>query len=216
MCTIEGAPGGTSGGSGSLVVDCSMAQIPQDVAQGFAQSPPPQRKYSIVRLVVMSSELPGLDDHSFGNVSFTHVHVKYNHGLGRVSEDALGASRGTLRVLDLRNNNLTAFPLSATLRVFKKLQFLSLDDNEVRDVPASVSGLGSLVHLSASNNLLQELHPSALTSMPALRFLDLHSNRLTYLPPQLAYLTALRSLILWGNPIASLPHGKSLFRERER
>lgn len=195
-------------GSGLLLVDCSMAQASQAVVQGFATAPPPppSRKDSIVRLVIMSSELPGLYDDSFGNVSFTHVHVKYNHGLGLVEEHAFQASRTSLRVLDLRNNNFTTFPLP-DLKSFKQLQFLSVDDNDVSVVPGRVSSLASLVHLSASNNRLHILEPSALTSLPSLQFLDLHSNRLAYLPVQLAFLPALRSLVLWGNPITTLPQG---------
>ncbi|XP_045597696.2 leucine-rich repeat-containing G-protein coupled receptor 6 [Procambarus clarkii] len=191
-----------------LLVDCSMAQATADVVQSFASSPPPSlaNKNATVRLVVMSSELPGLDDDSFGNVSFTHVHIKYNHGLDHVAPDAFSASRSTLRVLDLRNNNLTTFPL-ANLRSFEQLQFLSVDDNGVSEVPDRVSELASLVHLSASNNRLHTLHPSALTSLPLLQFLDLHSNHLDYLPHQLAFLPALRSLIVWGNPITTLSPG---------
>ncbi|XP_071529448.1 oplophorus-luciferin 2-monooxygenase non-catalytic subunit-like [Panulirus ornatus] len=198
VCVMEG--------SGVLLVDCSMVQASQAVVQGFVAAPPspPPRKDSIIRLVIMSSELPGLYDDSFGNVSFTHVHVKYNHGLGHVAEHAFRASRMSLRVLDLRNNNFTIFPLP-NLKSFSQLQFLSVDDNGMSVMPGSVSGLASLVHLSASNNRIHILEPSALTSLPSLQFLDLHSNRLAYLPVQLAFLPALRSLVLWGNPITTLP-----------
>ncbi|KAK7085496.1 hypothetical protein SK128_025254, partial [Halocaridina rubra] len=198
VCVIES--------SGATLVDCSMALDPKTVVQGFASAPPPppQVKNSIVRLVVMSSELPALDDDSFGNVSFTHVHVKYNHGLGRVSADALRASRSSLKVLDLKNNNLTTFT-QVSLKSFQELQFLSVDDNAISVVPDRVSGLASLVHLSASNNRLSSLEPLAFTSMPNLQFLDLHSNNLTSIPDQLALLPALRSLVLWGNPITTIP-----------
>ncbi|XP_037772647.1 leucine-rich repeat-containing G-protein coupled receptor 4-like [Penaeus monodon] len=162
---------------------------------------------AVVRLVVMSSELPALEDDSFGNVSFTHAHVKYNHALARVSPHALRSSLATLRVLDLRNNNLTAFPLAEQLGAFRRLQYLSVDDNGVEVVPEGVSGLEQLLHLSLANNRVESLHPRALTSLPSLLHLDLHSNRLLALPPQLSALPALRSLLLWDNAFATLPAG---------
>lgn len=196
--------------NGVMLVDCSMAQDPNNLVHGFAVAPPPppppSNKEIVVRLVVMSSELPALKDDSFGNVSFTHVHVKYNHGLGHVSENAFRSSRPSLSVLDVRNNNLTHFPLS-NLNDFQQLQFLSVDDNGIDQVPNGVSRLASLVHLSASNNRISSLEPMAFTSMPNLQFLDLHSNRLTSLPDQLGLLPALRSLVLWGNPITTVPQG---------
>nr|XP_053627054.1 oplophorus-luciferin 2-monooxygenase non-catalytic subunit-like [Cherax quadricarinatus] len=193
---------------GQLLVDCSMAQTSADVASSFTSPPPMLADYknATVRLVLMSSELLGLDDHSFNNLSFTHIHVKYNHALARLAEKAFWSSRATLRVLDLRNNNITMFPL-INLKVFQQLQFISLDDNGLSEVPAGVSELPAVLHLSISNNRLHTLHQFALTSLPSLQFLDLHSNRLEYLPPQLALLSALRSLMLWGNPITTLPQG---------
>nr|XP_027216190.1 leucine-rich repeat-containing G-protein coupled receptor 5A-like [Penaeus vannamei] len=187
------------------------------VLVGFRASPPPPAPRrattaaaagdTVVRLVVMSSELPALEDDSFGNVSFTHAHVKYNHALARVSPHALRSSHATLRVLDLRNNNLTAFPLAEQLAAFRRLQYLSVDDNGVEAVPEGVSGLEQLLHLSLANNRVESLHPRALTSLPSLLHLDLHSNRLLALPPQLSALPALRSLLLWDNPFTTLPAG---------
>lgn len=203
----------------AVVVDCSMALEPRAVVQGFRASPPPPAAPpgdggggggdAVVRLVVMSSELPALEDDSFGNVSFTHAHVKYNHALARVSPHALRSSLATLRVLDLRNNNLTAFPLAEQLGAFRRLQYLSVDDNGVEVVPEGVSGLEQLLHLSLANNRVESLHPRALTSLPSLLHLDLHSNRLLALPPQLSALPALRSLLLWDNAFATLPAGEA-------
>lgn len=212
VCVAEGA-------GAEVLVDCSMALEPRAVVQGFRASPPPPADApgdgdgsggdAIVRLVVMSSELPALEDDSFGNVSFTHAHVKYNHALAVVSPLALRSSHATLRVLDLRNNNLTAFPLAEQLSAFRSLQYLSVDDNGVAAVPEGVSGLEQLLHLSLANNRVESLHPRALTSLPSLLHLDLHSNRLLALPPQLSALPALRSLLLWDNPFATLPSGET-------
>lgn len=213
VCVADGAGAG-------VVVDCSMALEPRAVVQGFRASPPPPAAPpgedsgggggdAVVRLVVMSSELPALEDDSFGNVSFTHAHVKYNHALARVSPHALRSSHATLRVLDLRNNNLTAFPLAEQLAAFRRLQYLSVDDNGVEAVPEGVSGLEQLLHLSLANNRVESLHPRALTSLPSLLHLDLHSNRLLALPPQLSALPALRSLLLWDNPFTTLPAGEA-------
>ncbi|ROT73898.1 hypothetical protein C7M84_007623 [Penaeus vannamei] len=93
------------------------------------------------------------------------------------------------------------------LAAFRRLQYLSVDDNGVEAVPEGVSGLEQLLHLSLANNRVESLHPRALTSLPSLLHLDLHSNRLLALPPQLSALPALRSLLLWDNPFTTLPAG---------
>ncbi|CAL4171624.1 unnamed protein product, partial [Meganyctiphanes norvegica] len=188
-----------------LLVDCSMALAPETIYQGFAAAPPlVPPPGAITRLVIMSSELTYMQEDSFANVSFSHIHIKYNHALASLTPDALRSSESSLRVLDLRNNNLTEVVLP--LAAFKELQFLSLEANGLHEA-AAVALMPSLLHLSLANNILHHMPSHALTGLPELQFLDLHSNRLQVVPPQIANLHNLRSLLLAGNPITTLHAG---------
>lgn len=185
---------------GLLLVDCSRAESTvileeEEILLPASTSPP-----SEVRLVIMGSELTAL--HSLGNTSITRIHFKYNPGLSHISSAALLPSTSTLLVLDLRNNNLTS-PLNID-GSFERLQFLSLDDNALDTIPQWVSNTPSLVHLSLANNVINHLAVAALTTLPRLQFLNLHKNRLAS-PPANMRLPMLRSLVLQGNPITSLP-----------
>ncbi|XP_076035622.1 uncharacterized protein LOC143021784 [Oratosquilla oratoria] len=194
-----------------LIMDCSMVESHSNLTQAFegitwASIVPLGVNISKAQLVLQSSEITRLPPDAFGGVAFHSVHAKYNHALGPLEEGVLRASYNTLRVLDLRNNNMTSFALS-DLRSFEGLEFMSLDDNKVLLLPAWVSGLPRLVHLSLANNIIAALHPEALKGMPALQFLDLHSNRLASVPKAIGDLPNLRSLLLWGNPITTLEPG---------
>lgn len=205
-----------SGGQNLLLVDCSRAETPNILTHGLEDHLELSDRSSFknirnsstsmqeVRLVIMGSELTAL--HSLGNTSITRAHFKYNPGLSYIADDALRPSTSTLIVLDLRNNNLSS-PMDMNIQ-FERLQFLSLDDNDLETIPKWVSGTSSLVHLSLANNLIRGVTESALRGLHNLQFLNLHKNLLTS-PPAHLQLPMLRSLVLQGNPITHVPQGNN-------
>ncbi|KIY99055.1 Leucine-rich repeat-containing protein 57 [Monoraphidium neglectum] len=103
------------------------------------------------------------------------------------------------------NNQLTSLPPEiGSLTALKTLQ---LDGNQISDLPpgAALSGLRRLETLSLSNNRLRAL-PASLGALGALRALGCANNRLESLPPELGGSSALESLDVSGNPgLARLP-----------
>ena len=189
-----------------LIVDCSRAGIEPDLFELLRNHKFPVPEGGEVRVVIMSSELVFLNNGIFSTLGLTQMHVKYNHGLSIISRSVFNASSSSLRVLDLRNNNLTHFPLG-TLNGLENLEFLSLDDNKISLIPEWMSNVTSLIHLSLANNKIASISEGGLTKLENLRFLDLHNNELRTLPAPLSHLSNLRTLIIWGNPIISLPSG---------
>ncbi len=110
-----------------------------------------------------------------------------------------------LRVLDLRNNKLLAFPVG--LANMEQLLALRLDNNEIRLIPPTISALTKLEKLTLSNNLISALEPN-VGRLPILKSLALDNNRLEDWPESIcAGLPVLRLLHLQGNPsIPGIPY----------
>ncbi|KAM9699234.1 uncharacterized protein ACNS7B_003529, partial [Menidia menidia] len=84
------------------------------------------------------------------------------------------------------------------------LQVLSLADNQLTSLPASLSSLTRLRKLNLSHNLIAHV-PGCVYSMRALVFLDLAYNRLENLAENIQSLLELKILIVEGNNLHSLP-----------
>ena len=83
---------------------------------------------------------------------------------------------------------------------FGCLQMLSLDSNQVADVPESIGNLTQLRSLGLGDNQLTDV-PESIGNLTQLQTLDLRSNQLTDLPESIGNLTQLQWLNLRGNPI---------------
>jgi len=84
------------------------------------------------------------------------------------------------------------------------LVHLSFSDNELENIPAEIGNLPSLEFLFLSNNQLYEL-PGQIGSLNNLKFLHLPGNQLTELPTSISALSNLQSLNVDNNLITSIP-----------
>jgi len=128
-----------------------------------------------------------------------------------VSTAAMG---GTLRSLDLANNELTV--LGGGLSKFRRLEHLSVHGNRLTRIDKdAMTGLGQLTTVDASYNKLENLGDGALRPLVRLRRLDLASNRLrtlhpTAVPPGLEYLSVRDNRLTSVAFLASLTHLRSI------
>lgn len=175
---------------------------------------------SVPRAVAKVSALKRLDLESnrihdiyaytfFGPSKLSYLNLK-NNLLESMAENAFLGLENNLRELSLDENSFTAFPLSA-VKILKKLQILSLSQNQVSSIEEGTWDSGfavmdSLRHLDLSKNSLQRLGKDTFAAFPKvqklllrenlvqvlesgaldrqadLEYLDLSSNHLTVLP----------------------------------
>lgn len=118
--------------------------------------------------------------------------------INEIGEDIL-LGLVNLKVLDLRENNLTvfrSFPRSP------KLESVQISFNQITDVSGFSNAVG-MVTLDLKNNKLTTL-PEEVFLMKALKILDLSNNDMQNLPPELGLLKTLNKLQIEGNPLRSI------------
>ncbi|KAH0008102.1 L domain-like protein, partial [Aureobasidium melanogenum] len=111
-----------------------------------------------------------------------------------------------LQVLNVAGNQLTGLPMD----VFETLPIADLNASNNAMVgalfPFSVSGLSKLEHLDVANNSLASLAFSENLSLPAIKSINLASNRIVALPDMSGW-RQLISLAAADNKISVLPQG---------
>ncbi|KAF2998135.1 hypothetical protein E8E13_001306 [Curvularia kusanoi] len=158
-------------------------------------------------------------------VSLRELKVSENDLVGELPSNI--ANLAQLETLDVANNKLIELP--AEVRELTQLRTLNVADNQLRSIPVEVFSSTSLIELTATRNrlegsffsvssapYLQELRLSgnALTSLsesgemdlPALKYLDVSSNRLSSLPDVGSW-SSLSTLLLGENKVAVFPEG---------
>ena len=81
------------------------------------------------------------------------------------------------------------------------LAVLDLSYNELREVPVNVEEAKTILVLNLGHNHIHTIPNYVFINLTDLVYLDLSSNRLETLPPQLRRLVHLKSLILNDNPL---------------
>ncbi|XP_043839066.1 E3 ubiquitin-protein ligase LRSAM1 isoform X3 [Dromiciops gliroides] len=102
-------------------------------------------------------------------------------------------SLGTIKVLDLHDNQLTALP--DALGQLSSLQVLNVEKNQLKCLPQSIGDLVQLQTLNVKDNKLKDL-PDTLGELRSLRTLDISENLIQRLPQMLAHVRTLETLSL--------------------
>ena len=144
------------------------------------------------------------------------------------------SSLNALEVLELQNNQLTSLP--AEIGKLGHLRSLNVSENQLKNIPMEV--FASLIELRASKNQLggtlfsidscphlQELHlgNNSIVSLcvensidfPALKILNLSTNKFTSLPDVSSW-TSLTTLLMGENKLSALPEGFTSLTEQLR
>ena len=108
----------------------------------------------------------------------------------------------TLHKLNLGCNRIATLD-EGVLASLDRLTELTLEGNQLRELPASIGALGRLRELWVHGNELDAL-PAALGRCASLTVLQCHHNRLSDLPDALATLTSLQGLYLQSNRLTGL------------
>jgi len=94
--------------------------------------------------------------------------------------------------------------LSPIIGSLTELKVLTLNDNDLKELPDDVFTLTKLTRLEVKNNELVKL-PENIGNLVYLRELDLRNNEFRYLPNSVLNLKSLVKLHLWGNRLEYLP-----------
>ncbi|KAI9219982.1 hypothetical protein BC828DRAFT_416033 [Blastocladiella britannica] len=150
------------------------------------------------RLMVLPTVLP---------LSLRELDASCNRILGWSPTNRLPA----LDRLDLRQNRLTQFTLSAEL--LPRVKEVYLSNNRITALTVDTGGGGSfeeLAMLDLKENQLPAVPPAVYldqgVAMPALKRLDLTNNAISLLPPDIGLLS-LHSLVVEGNLVRGMPRG---------
>jgi hypothetical protein len=108
---------------------------------------------------------------------------------------------GTLEILDLSGNALSALP--DDLPRLHKLRILFCSDNPFTELPAVIGQCAALEMVGFKANRIRTVPAAALPAN--LRWLILTDNRIAELPPEIGRCTRLQKLMLAGNRLQSLP-----------
>lgn len=110
-----------------------------------------------------------------------------------------------LESLSLQNDNLLEVPASITR--LKKLRVLNLSGNPIRTVPESMAQLTTLEELYLNNDAALDLPQTLkiLAKLPKLKSLHLDNDGLVQLPQELYALKQLESLYLNNNKLPEIP-----------
>mmetsp|Transcript_766 Transcript_766/g.1803 ORF Transcript_766/g.1803 Transcript_766/m.1803 type:complete len:777 (-) Transcript_766:52-2382(-) len=182
-----------------LSLSCNFLTIvpPQDIQ--------PRAWRSLVSLNLEENHLQTIGPHSF---SACHHLEELRLRRNQIEKIDFGCSLPHLRILDLRQNKLTALPtcIIQGSGAENKLEELLLGFNQIPIVRTSLSPLRKLIKLDLSNNGLEEL-PDGLFDLSALEYLNLENGNLYNIPAQLALLSRLQTLLIAGNPQRAIrPH----------
>jgi small GTP-binding protein len=115
--------------------------------------------------------------------------------------DNIGAL-SALTHLSLNNNNLNDLP--GSMGQLSNLTHLNISSNKLNKLPASIGKLSKLAHLNMSSNSLNEL-PEFIGGLSNLILLDANFNQLKELPDSIGKLSKLSSVRVSGNRLEEVP-----------
>ncbi|XP_029022318.1 leucine-rich repeat-containing protein 69 [Betta splendens] len=147
---------------------------------------------TITALPVQLLALQHLTELNLGNNALTEVPAV----LGHVQ---------SLKKLYLFSNHITAVPPDV-IGGLQNLIVLNLNHNHIQRLPPEIKSLRKLQHLSVLDNQLEDV-PEDLGHLTELREINLTSNRLTRLPKQLYQCKGLTKIHAARNRLSSLPEG---------
>lgn len=106
-----------------------------------------------------------------------------------------------LETLHLAGNHLTQLP---DLGRMTKLRFLTVNNNQLKELPKEIAKAKKLRILNAANNQLSEL-PPGLFNAEELEFVFLANNQIKKIPGDFSKLKKLKELNVVGNQLTELP-----------
>ncbi|XP_018407966.1 PREDICTED: podocan [Nanorana parkeri] len=168
-------------------------------------------------LMLLHNQITGLSKDDFNSTYIIEdLNLSYNKIMSSsVHKDAFRKLR-LLKTLDMSGNKLKSLPHGLP----KNLEILKLKENEIGSIPQdTLAGMSKLKELYLSFNKLKigSIYTGAWAELSSLQLLDLSTNQLSYVPPDLPetleylYLQSNRIITLSDSAFESTPNIKGIF-----
>ena len=126
--------------------------------------------------------------------TLTILDLSFNK-LTALPDDIAGLDQ--LATLNVRNNHISQLP--STLYHLKNLEEVVLSMNRFSAVPPVLYSMPRIVSIVITDNQIADIDATSLRKLPKLNCLDLTNNSIARVPPELGLLPACKSLKLEGN-----------------
>jgi Leucine-rich repeat (LRR) protein len=136
-----------------------------------------------------------------------------DHNRLRALPISLGRLEGLSDFLYLHDNELTQLPDS--LSRLQRLRYLDISENAFEIFPEVVTTMRGLIELRVTDNHLTEL-PAPISRLTNLRELHLRNNQLATLSDTIRAMRELRQIDLRGNPVTNLSEGLITLRRLQK
>lgn len=157
------------------------------------------RELTSLRILnVSENQLNGLPMDELEDVPLTELYASSNALKGSLFSQPGRNGHRSLQTLKVANNAMSSLASSQTLTL-PQLRELDVTNNKLTALP-SVDGWSSLITLIAGDNKITDF-PVGFTSLHTLRNVNLTSNEIKILDPEIAKMESLDSLILASNPL---------------
>ncbi|EGP89935.1 uncharacterized protein MYCGRDRAFT_68433 [Zymoseptoria tritici IPO323] len=149
-------------------------------------------------LNVSNNQLTAIPMDAFQSISLVDLDASSNALIGSLFP--MGGQNGhpTLQHLNLANNSLAALAFSETLDM-PRLEDLNITNNHMTILP-SIASWSRLLTLTAGDNKLSDF-PHGFTSLMKLRNVNVSSNDIRILDPEVGRMEGLEVLLLAANPL---------------
>ncbi|SMR46210.1 unnamed protein product [Zymoseptoria tritici ST99CH_1E4] len=149
-------------------------------------------------LNVSNNQLTAIPMDAFQSISLIDLDASSNALIGSLFP--MGGQNGhpTLQHLNLANNSLAALAFSETLDM-PRLEDLNITNNHMTILP-SIASWSRLLTLTAGDNKLSDF-PHGFTSLMKLRNVNVSSNDIRILDPEVGRMEGLEVLLLAANPL---------------
>ena len=153
--------------------------------------------------IVVNKEYKNLED-ALRNPNRVYRLNLSNQSLNPYS-DSIWSKFTNLEYLSLKNNHLKEIP--AGIGELKNLKILDLSNNDFRVLPTSFSRLENLKEIYLNDEKAMDINQSlgTIKDLPKLKILHLENDNLESIPKSLLYLTHLEALYLNNNRLNKLP-----------
>nr|XP_014093110.1 protein flightless-1 isoform X1 [Bactrocera oleae] len=113
-----------------------------------------------------------------------------------------------VRGVDFSKNDFSNSKFPAAIKEMNRVQWLTLDNTHLREIPEELGNLFKLEHLSLKSNELEKIF-GELTGLPCLRSLNIRRNQIknSGIPPELFWLDELTTLDISHNKLKEVPEG---------